>query len=489
MIVKPRLRPRYSMPPTIPSVPDVPTLPALLLLKNLYGDFPNFLRETSARYGPIVRFAGTLRLTRQNLYFVNEPAAIEEILVSKGTAFEKSRGARRLRQIVGKGLLTSDEPQHLAHRRLIQPAFHRKRLEEFARVMASATTKRVESWREGESIDVDAEMNRLALEIVSNALFGVDLRGDMDEIARSLDVALGMYHFWQSPFTELLDDWPLPNVLRFKAARQRLRGVVIRIVAQHRAEGIERGDLVSMLLAARDENGRGGLSDESVRDEALTILLAGHETTANALAWTFYVLQRRPDVEAALQCHVDAVIGDRPVTFDDVGRLDYVRAVFAETMRLYPPAWITSREALVPVTIGGVALRAGDLAIISPYVTHRDPRFWPDPERYDPSRFLGAIGGHAASEQKPRERYAYFPFGGGSRMCIGDSFAWTEGVIALATIAQNVRLERIGSGDVEPRALVTLRPRTPIAARVRRRRSPASPLPCEPATQVNATQA
>jgi cytochrome P450 len=441
------------------------------LLKNLYGDFPNFLRETSAAYGPIVRFRGRLRLSRQDVYFVNEPGAIEEILATKGTLFRKSRGARRLRQIVGNGLLTSDEPQHLAHRRLIQPAFHRKRLEEFARSMASASIERVESWRDGETIEVDAEMNRLALEIVSNALFGVDLRGDMDEISRSLDVAMGMYHFWQTPLTELLDDWPLPSVLRFKAARKRLRDVVIRIIARHRAEGIERGDLVSMLLSARDESGRGGLTDEEVRDEALTILLAGHETTANALAWTFYMLQRRPDVEAALHRHVDDVLGDRAVTFDDVPRLDYARAVFAETMRLYPPAWITSREALVPVTIGGVTLRAGDLAIVSPYVTHRDPRFWPDAERYDPARFL---------DERPRERYAYFPFGGGSRMCIGDSFAWTEGVIALATIARRVRLERIGSGDVEPRPLVTLRPRTSIAARVRRRRAPADSLPCEP---------
>jgi cytochrome P450 len=448
------------MATTLPNISDVPTLPGLLLLKNLYGDFPNFLRETAAEYGPIVRFRGRLRLSRQDVYFVNEPAAIEEVLATKGTSFRKSRGARRLRQIVGKGLLTSDEPQHLAHRRLIQPAFHRKRLAEFAGVMASASIERVESWREGEQIDVDAETNRLALEIVANALFGVDLRGEMNEISRSLDVAMGMYHFWQTPLTELLDDWPLPNVLRFKAARKRLRDVVIRIVAHHRAEGGERGDLVSMLLAARDENGRGGLSDNEVLDEALTILLAGHETTANALAWTIYVLQRRPDLEAALQQHVDEALGGRAVTFDDLPRLDYTRAVFAETLRLYPPAWVTSREALDPVTVGGVVIKKGDLVIVSPYVTQRDPRFWPDAERYEPARFL---------DEGPRERYAYFPFGGGSRMCIGDSFAWTEGVIALATIAQRVRLERIGSGEVEPLPRVTLRPRTPIAARVRRR--------------------
>jgi cytochrome P450 len=212
-----------------------------------------------------------------------------------------------------------------------------------------------------------------------------------------------------------------------------------------------------MLLSARDENGRGGLTDEQVRDEALTILLAGHETTANALAWTFYLLQRHPDVEAALYRHVDDVLEGRPVDFEDVPRLEYVRAVFAEAMRLYPPAWVTSREALEPVTIGGVDLARRDIAILSQYATHRDPRFWTDPERFDPSRF---------TRGEPHEKYAYFPFGGGTRICIGESFAWTEGIIAIATIAQRVRLERIGSDDVRTSGLVTLRPRTPIRARV-----------------------
>jgi len=449
---------------TEPGRHDVVTLPAIQMLRHMYGDFPNFFRRTSAEHGPIVRFHGNLPLPRrQDIYFVNEPAAIEEVLATKGTSFRKSRGARRLRQIVGKGLLTSDEPQHLAHRRLIQPAFHRKRLEGFARVMASASEARVASWSEGTLVDVDHEMNRLALDIVSQALFGVDLTGDMETISRSLDTAMGMYHFWQTPLTELFDDWPLPNVLAFKAARERLRGIVMRIVRQYRANSSAGDDLLSMLLAARDENGRGGLTDDEVRDEALTILLAGHETTANALAWTFYVLQRRPDVEAALHRYVDETLGDRPVTFEDVGKLEFVRAVFAETMRLYPPAWITSREALEPVTIGGVDVAERDLVILSPYVTHRDPRYWSDPDRYDPARFMDGA--------PPRERYAYFPFGGGTRMCIGDSFAWTEGVIALATIAQRVRLERIpGDREVAARPLVTLRPRTPIRARVRVRR-------------------
>jgi cytochrome P450 len=450
---------------TQPGARDVPTLPAREMLRNLYGDFPNFLKRVATEHGPVVRFHGNIPvLQKRDIYFVSSPSAIEEVLASKGPSFRKSRGARRLRQIVGKGLLTSDEPDHLAHRRLIQPAFHRKRLEGFARVMASATVARVAAWSDGEIVDVDHEMNRLALEIVSETLFGIDLTGDMTTISRSLDTAMGMYHFWQTPGTEVFDNWPLPNILAFKAARKRLRDVVMRIVEHHRTHGSSGDDLLSMLMSARDENGRGGLSDEEIRDEALTILLAGHETTANALAWTFYVLQRRPDVEADLARHVAEVIGDRDVTFDDVVKLDYVRAVFAETMRVYPPAWITSREVLAPVTVGGVGMAPGDQVIVSPYVTHRDRRYWDDPETYDPSRFTGDGG--------PRERYAYFPFGGGSRMCIGDSFAWTEGVIALATIAQRVRLEHVpGDPEVAVQPVVTLRPKTPIRAKVRARRA------------------
>jgi cytochrome P450 len=443
----------------------VATRPAREMLRNLYGDFPNFLRRVAAEDGPVVRFHGSLPLLRKrDVYFVSSPSAIEEVLATKGPSFRKSRGARRLRQIVGKGLLTSDEPDHLAHRRLIQPAFHRKRLEGFARVMASATVARVAAWRDGEVVDVDHEMNRLALEIVSQTLFGIDLTDDMRTISRSLDTAMGMYHFWQTPGSEVFDNWPLPNILAFKAARKRLRDVVMRIVEHHRAHGSSGDDLLSMLMSARDENGRGGLTDDEIRDEALTILLAGHETTANALAWTFYILQRRPDVEAELQRHVAEVLGDRDVTFDDVAKLDYLRAVFAETMRIYPPAWITSREVLAPVTVGGVDMAPRDQVIVSPYVTHRDPQYWNDPQTYDPVRFTNGGG--------PRERYAYFPFGGGSRMCIGDSFAWTEGVIVLATIAQRVRLERVpGDPDVGVKPVVTLRPASAIRARVRIRRA------------------
>jgi cytochrome P450 len=214
-----------------------------------------------------------------------------------------------------------------------------------------------------------------------------------------------------------------------------------------------------MLLEARDETGAPGLSDEQIHDEALTILLAGHETTANAMAWAFYLLERHPDVRARAYANVDEVLGERPATAADVPRLEYVRAVLAETMRLYPPAWVTARKALEAVEIGPLRLARGDIAIVSPYVSGRDPRYFTDPERFDPDRWAGAAP----------PKFAYFPFGGGNRLCIGEPFAWMEGILVVATILQRARLERVDAEEVATLPLVTLRPRTPIRARVQLR--------------------
>lgn len=435
-----------------------PTLPGLRLIRmqQAYHEMPAFLTRISRTYGPIVRFKNLW----SDAYFVNEPSAIEEVLVTKATSFRKGRGTVRLRRLLGNGLLTAERPEHLQHRRLVAPAFHRKRLDDYARVMTAATLTRVATWPQGESLDIDREFNRLALEIAAKALFGADLRAEMDTISQALIEAMETFPASMLPFSELWDEWPLPSIRRFKAAKGRLDAIVARMIAEHRADGRDRGDVLSMLLAARDDDARGGMNDEQIRDEAMTILLAGHETTANALAWTFYLLQRNPDVEAALFAHVDEILEGRTATLEDVPRLDYVRAILAETMRLYPPAWVTARRAIEPVEIGGYALAMRDIVIVSQYVTHRDPRFWHEPERFVPDRFTRVV---------PRERFAYFPFGGGTRTCIGEAFAWTEGILVIATIAQRVRLERVGADDVAMLPLVTLRPRGAIRARVIRR--------------------
>jgi len=392
----------------------------------------------------------------ERCYFVNEPAAIEEVLVSKATSFRKGRGTVRLRRLLGNGLLTAERPEHLQHRRLVAPAFHSRRLADYGHVMTQACLARMRGWRAGEIIDIDRELSRLALEIAAEALFGADLSAEMDAISRSLVIAMETFPASMIPFSELWDDWPLPANRRFQAAKRELERVVARMVREHRAGGVDRGDVLSMLLAARDD-ARGAMSDEQIRDEALTILLAGHETTANALAWTFYLLQRHPDIEAALHASVDAALGGRTPATRDVPQLAYVRAVLAETMRLYPPVWMTGRRATQPVEIGGYRIAPHDIVLVSQYVTHRDARFWPEPERFMPQRFL---------DESRRPRFTYFPFGGGTRTCIGEAFAWTEGILVIATIAQRLRLTRVDAGEVATLPLVTLRPRAAIRARI-----------------------
>ncbi len=428
------------------------TLPGYVLATRSFLTLPEYFSSVTREYGPVVCF----RNLRRRIYLVTEPSLVEEVLVAKGSAFMKGRGTQRLARLLGRGLLTLEQPEHLRHRRLIQPAFHRKRIDAYAAIVVGETLARVAGWRDGESLDVERETNRLALTIVAKSLFGSDLSADMDDISRSLDAALETFPASMLPFAELLDNVPLPNTLRLNAAKKKLSAIACRMIREHRAGAGDPDDLLSMLLDARDEDGGAGLDDEQIRDEALTILLAGHETTANAMAWAFYLLERNPEVARRFYSHVDDVLGDRTATAADVPRLDFVRAVFAEAMRLYPPAWATARRALAPVEIGPCRLARGDIAIVCQYVSHRDPRYFTDPERFDPGRWFGP----------PPPKFAYFPFGGGNRLCVGEPFAWMEGVLVLATIAQRVRLARPGGAEVPTLPLVTLRPREPIRARV-----------------------
>ncbi len=427
-------------------------LPGYVLAGRSFLTLPEFFSNVVREHGPVVCF----RNFRRRIYLVTEPSLVEEVLVAKGPAFMKGRGTQRLARLLGRGLLTLEQPEHLRHRRMIQPAFHRKRIDAYATIMVGETLARLDRWNDGATIDVEHETNRLALDIVAKSVFGSDLSRDMDDISDALSAAMQTFPAAMLPFAEIFDNVPIPNTLRLRAARKQLWSVVDRMIREHRAGAGDPGDLLSMLLEARDESGGGALSDEAIRDEALTILLAGHETTANAIAWAFYLLERHPESSARLYAHVDEVLGRRTATAADVPRLDYVRAVFAETMRLYPPAWVTARRALEPVEIGPLRLARGDIAIVCQYVSQRDPRFFPEPERFDPERWFGP----------PPPKFAYFPFGGGTRLCIGEQFAWMEGILVLATIAQRARLARVDATDVATLPLVTLRPRTPIRARV-----------------------
>jgi len=300
-------------------------------------------------------------------------------------------------------------------------------------------------------------MMRLALGIVGKTLFDSDVASDADTVARALGVAMDTFTLARVPFWRLLLYLPVPSTLRFARARRQLDEVVYRLIREHRKSGRDRGDLLSMLLLARDvEGGTGAMTDRQLRDEAMTILLAGHETTAVALAWTFYLLSQNPAVEGALHDELDSVLRGAPPGAADVKRLPYTVMVLSETMRLYPPAWAIGRRACEPVSLGGYELRPGDAAVMSQWVVHRDPELWPEPLRFDPLRFEPA-------RSCARHRFAYFPFGGGPRVCIGDGFAWLAGTLLLATIAQRWRFDLAPGQRVSPLPRVTLRLRHGLA--------------------------
>ena len=439
--------------------------PTLTAIRNLAasGDLsrmPGFLASVARDYGPIASW----RMPRGRFWFVDEPALIDQLLTAGGYDVIKGRGLHRMRRLLGHGLLTSDEPLHLKQRRLVQPAFHRERIAAYATTMIEAARAAAETLSDDEDVAVDALMNRLALRIAAATLFSADIDDAADAIGSAVTRAMAGFPASLSTFAELFDYIPWhPATRRFKHAKADLDAVIYRLVEERRRDERDRGDLLSILLSTRDEDGN-PMPPELVRDEALTLLLAGHETTANALAWTWDALARNPDVEGRLHAELDAVLGDCDPVPADYPRLTYTRDVVAESMRLRPPAWILGRRIVRPFQLGNWALAPGSVVLTSQIVTHRNPRFWIEPESFLPERWSNG-------ETAALPRGTYFPFGGGNRICIGESFAWTEAVLVLATIARRVRLRALDLSPVPLEPLVTLRPGRPVMMRVEPRRS------------------
>lgn len=414
-----------------------------------------------ARYGDVAH----IRIGPQPVFLFRHPDAIKDILVTQHRNFIKGRGLQRARRLLGDGLLTSEGEFHLRQRRLAQPAFHRQRIAGYAATMAAYAARTAERWPDGAELDVADEMMRLTLAIAGKTLFDADIEGEAREIGDALTAALQMFSLALLPGSELIDHLPLPHTRRFNRARARLDAVVYRMIDERRRSGEDRGDLLSMLMLARDTEDDGGtMTDEQLRDEAMTILLAGHETTANALAWTWDLLGRHPHVLERLHAEIDT-LGEGLPSFDDLPRLSYTRMVLAESMRLYPPAWVIGYRALDDCTVSGWHVPARALCVMSQYIVHRDARWFPEPERFDPDRW-------AADRQAARPRFSYFPFGGGPRQCIGEQFAWTEGVLLLAVLARRWRLHPLHSHIAEPYPVFTLRPRGGVPVRLERRSKP-----------------
>ena len=425
-----------------------PVIPGVKLFA-LRRDPIKYLTNLANRYGDLVHF----KLGPQTVFLVNNPDYIRDILVTHNRNFMKGEGLQRAKRLLGEGLLTSEGEFHLRQRRLAQPAFHRQRIAAYAATMVEYADRACDRWRAGETRDVAREMMRLTLAIAGKTLFDADVESEADEIGEALTTTFALFNRLTLPFAQLLERLPLPATRRFQKARERLDATIYRIIDERRAGGEDRGDLLSMLIAARDEEGDGsGMTDEQLRDEAMTIFLAGHETTANALTWTWYLLSQHPEIEARFHAEVDEVLKGASPTAEDFPRLRYAEMVFAEAMRLFPPAWIIGRRALGDYQIDGYKIPARSILLMSQYLTHHDSRFFPEPFRFDPERWTPE-----ARESRPK--FSYFPFGGGPRLCIGESFAWMEGALVMATIARRFRMRLAPGHPVEMQTLVTLRPK------------------------------
>lgn len=436
----------------MPAVPCSRGWPLFGHLFDLQRDPTGFLMSMARRYGPIANY----RVAGQNVFLLDHPDSIREVLQTQARKVAKSPSTRRMRVILGEGLLTSEGEFHHRQRRLAQPAFYRPRLEQYARVMAEDAAELRDGMREGQQLDMDREMMRLTLSIVTRTLFSAGEGIDAREIGEAVTGLLQLFPLLVMPYSEYLHRFPvLPVSRRMIESRNRLDRVVMRLIADRRAAGEDRGDLLSMLISARDEEDGSAMSDRQIRDEVLTLFLAGHETTAVALSWAWYLLSQHPAIEERLHREVDEVLQGRPATLQDVERLAFTTQVLAETMRLYPPAWGMAREAVEEMKFAGSRFAKGTIFVVSPYVTHRNPAYWPEPERFDPGRFT-------PEAQASRPKFAYFPFGGGPRVCIGERFAWMEGVLILATLSQRWSFRLLPGQMVEPRPLITLRPKNGI---------------------------
>ncbi len=434
---------------TAPVIP--PTLPGRFLL----GSAPEFQRDTlhllleSRKLGEFVRmYYGPFRL-----YILNTPDLAHEVLVEKAASFHKHTLLKTvLEPAVGAGLFTNDGDSWRQQRRLAQPAFHSKRIAAYADVMVQFAHELAERWHDQQTLDVEHEMAGVTMQIVSKTLFDAHVTQE-DTTGQAVATVLRLADQRFNRIFQIPDWLPTTENRLMKAAIQHLDALIQGFIDERRATGEDKGDLLSMMIAATDDENGARMSDKQLRDEVMTVFGAGHETTAVTLTWAFYVLSQHPEVEAKLHQELDTVLGGRLPTFEDLPKLTYTEKVIKETMRLYPPAWSVTREPIVPVRLADkYELKKGEPLMVNIYGIHRDERYFPDPLRFDPERWT-------PENEKKMHRYQYFPFGAGPRICIGNSFAMMEARLVLATLAQRFRLTLAPEQIVAPKRVFTLRPR------------------------------
>jgi cytochrome P450 len=409
---------------------------------------PILLFQHLARaYGDIAHY----KIGWNHIVFLNHPDYIREVLVVQNENFIKERTVQRTKMLLGQGMITSEGAQHRSQRQVAQPAFHRQRIPEYASTIVREAVRTREGWRPGEQRDIAIDMMHLTLNVVAQTLFATDLRDEVDELASAINRIMGLYNFLvMLPAAEWLVHVRPPGLAAFVKARKRVDAVVYRMIAAHRQRGSHGTSLLDLMLAASPD--KTAAAEQSLRDQVITIFLAGYETVANALSWTWYLLSQNPECEHRFHREIDHQLQGRLPAVDDVPRLRYVEMVLAESMRLYPPAWAMGRYARADFRLGEFVLPGKTTVLMSQFITHRDPRFFPDPLRFDPERFT-------PEARARRTKLTYFPFGAGVRQCIGESFAWMEGVLLLATLAQKWKFSLVPGHCVEPEPLITLRPK------------------------------
>lgn len=421
-------------------------------------DPPGFLTKLS-KLGDVSAF----RLGKIPAFFLNHPDLIRDLLVTNHSKFMKGRALQRAKGLLGEGLLTSEKEFHLRQRRMIQPAFHRNRINDYARSMIEFGEKMAGEWRTDETRDIDKEMMRLTLWIVGKTLFGANVENDADEVGKAMTTIVSMFNFILLPYSELLEKLPFPPITKLKNARKTLDEVIYKIIDERRKSGEDTGDLLSMLLMAQDEETGGAMTDKQIRDECLTLFLAGHETTANALTWTFYLLSQNAEAERKFHAELDEVLGAREITPEDYPRMKFTEQILAESMRLFPPAWAIGRLALEEHEFGGYKIAPKSLVLASPFVMHHDARFWENAEEFIPERW------EKLSVKEAGNKFIYLPFSKGIRSCIGEGFAWMEGVLLLAVLGRKWKLSLASGQKIGMQAMVTLRPKYGMKMRIEKR--------------------
>ena len=427
--------------------------------RGIAGNFPmrsadplGVFTQWARQYGDIFYY----RVLHRHIYFLNHPDLVKDVLVTNHQNFIKGEAIRFNRRMFGNGLISNEGSSWLQQRRLIQPAFHRERIESYGNTMVAYAERMTATWLDREERDIHRDMMHLTLEIVAKTLFNVEIAGERDDIAVALNTLMELSSGARMLLPPLLRRAPTPGNLRYLQAARRLDEIVYSLIRERRASGKVFGDLLSTLLKARDEAGA-HMPDKQLRDEVMTILLAGHETAAVSLSWTWYLLARNPEVEQKLCAELRQVLNGRSPQVRDLCELSYTERVIKEAMRLYPPVWALVRNPIKDCEIGGYRVPAGASVIMSPWVMHRDPQHFDEPERFNPDRWLD-------ERTTGAPKFTYFPFGGGPRSCIGSTFAMMEAVLVLATIAQRYKIAVVQDRPVEPLPTITLRPKGGVRA-------------------------